>query len=132
MPGATPIRRFRRSLKSFLLVNDSGPVAERYMKRIVLLAILASALAGLPSQLAQAQGTMTYVSNLDQSSVGSVAVGSNSWLTEVFRVGTNPGGYVLNSIQLAMTDAVGSPGGFQVCFTHPPEAALFLEPVLAL
>jgi hypothetical protein len=111
------------------------------MRKTILSSIIGSVFGLLAAQILQAQGT-TYLFNLDQSSVGSVAVGSNSWLTENFRVGTNPGGYVLNSIQLAMTDAVGSPGGFQVMIYAPaggsslPEQSLgtlngSLDPVTA-
>jgi len=39
-------------------------------------------------------------------------VGSDSWLAELFRTGANPGGYLLNSIQLALTDATGNPSAF--------------------
>jgi hypothetical protein len=55
-----------------------------------------------------------YLSNLGQSSTGSLAVGSDSWLAASFGTGTNEGGYELNSIQLAMTDASGNPSGFTV------------------
>jgi len=41
-------------------------------------------------------------------------VRSNSWLATDFRTGTNVGGYLLNSVQLAMTDSSGSPSGFTV------------------
>ena len=54
------------------------------------------------------------LSNLDQPSVGSLAVGSNSWVAGVFIVGQNPGGYVLNSVELAMSNASGNPSGLQV------------------
>jgi hypothetical protein len=47
------------------------------MKTIILLAIPAFALDVLSPQIIQAQGT-TYLSNLDQSSVGSFSVGSDS------------------------------------------------------
>src|ERR1035441_8828957 len=88
------------------------------MKRIILLAIPVFALAVLPPQILQAQGT-TYLSNLDQSSVGSLPVGSNSWVAAGIYTGTNPGGYVLNSIQLAMTDASGNPSGFMAMLYNP-------------
>ena len=68
----------------------------------------------LTQRVTQAQGTLTYLSNLGQPSSGSDIVGSNSWLFTTFRVGTNPNGYVLNSIQLEMTDASGTPSGFTV------------------
>ena len=57
------------------------------------------------------QGT-TYLSNLGQTSTGSIAVGSDSWRAESFITGTNAGGYTLDSIQLGMIDASGSPSGF--------------------
>ena len=83
------------------------------MKKIVLLAIPVFALAVLPPQILQAQGT-TYLSNLDQSSSGTLAVGSDSWLAAPFGTGFNAGGYVLDSAQLSLTDASGSPSGFAV------------------
>ena len=80
------------------------------MKTIVF--FLAAALSA--PQISQAQGTMTYLSNLQQSSAGSLAVGSDSWVAADFRTGTNTGGYLLDSVQLAMTDASGNPSGFTV------------------
>jgi hypothetical protein len=68
----------------------------------------------LAQQIAVAQGTTTYLSNLGQASAGSVAVGSDSWLAAPFQTGTNAGGYVLDSVQLALTDASGNPSGFTV------------------
>src|ERR1035441_1891498 len=88
------------------------------MKKIIIPAVLALALGMLSPQIIQAQGT-TYLSNLDQSSVGSLAVGSNSWVAVGIYTGTNPGGYVLNSIQLAMTDASGNPSGFMAMLYNP-------------
>jgi len=70
--------------------------------------------AGLVTpQAAESQGTV-YVSNLDQPSAGSVALGSDSWLATEFNTGRNPGGYVFDSIQLAMTPATGNPSDFMV------------------
>lgn len=65
------------------------------------------------AQLAQAQGTL-YVSNLNQPSIGSGAVASDEWLAGVFGTGTNSGGYDMNSVQLLMNAASGSPDGFTV------------------
>jgi hypothetical protein len=83
------------------------------MKNIVIggLIVLTSILA---PQIVQAQGTMTYLSNLDQTFTGSLAVGSDSWLAAEFETGTNSSGYSLDSIQLEMTDATGNPSGFSV------------------
>jgi hypothetical protein len=83
------------------------------MRKIIVSSIIASVFGLMAPQIIQAQGT-TYLSNLDQSSAGSLAVGSNSWLAVIFSPGTNPGGYVINSIQLAMSNASGNPSGLQV------------------
>ncbi len=83
------------------------------MRKIIISGIIASALGLLAPQMLPAQGT-TYLSNLDQSSVGSLAVGSNSWVAGIFNVGKNPGGYVLNSVELALSNASGNPGALQV------------------
>jgi hypothetical protein len=61
-----------------------------------------------------AQGTMTYLSNLDQPPDGTNAVGSDSWLAEMFRTGTNSSGYMLDSIQLELANASGTPSNFTV------------------
>ncbi len=85
------------------------------MRSIII--VLAAALSA--PQITQAQGTVTYLSNLPQSSAGSLAVGSDSWLAAVCQTGTNADGYVLDSIQLAMSDAIGSPNGFTVMLYAP-------------
>jgi len=83
------------------------------MKNIVISGVIVLVVALLAPQIIQAQGTI-YLSNLGQPSTGSFAVGSDSWLAMYFFTGNNTGGYVLNSIQLAMTDASGTPNGFTV------------------
>jgi hypothetical protein len=83
------------------------------MNKAIILAVLASALAGLSPQISPAQGTI-YVSTLGLPSTGSASVGSDSWLAEFFQTGPNAGGYLLNSVQLALTDATGTPSGFTV------------------
>src|ERR1017187_5357681 len=68
----------------------------------------------LPPYIARPQG-MIYLSNLGgQASFGNLAVGSDSWLAESFYTGTNSGGYFLDSVQLAMTNASGRPDGFSL------------------
>jgi hypothetical protein len=67
----------------------------------------------LAAQTARSQGTV-YLSNLGQPSVGSATVGSDSWLAETLITGNNPGGYALDSVQVAMAPASGSPSGFTV------------------
>jgi len=83
------------------------------MENIIITGMSVLALALLAPQAAQSQGTM-YVSSLGQPSTGSVAVGSDSWQAEFFATGKNPGGYLLNSIQLAMAPASGAPSLFTV------------------
>jgi hypothetical protein len=83
------------------------------MRKTIISGIIASVFGLLAPQILQAQGT-TYLSNLEQSSAGSFAAGSDSWLAVTFETGTNAGGYVINSIQLAMSNASGNPSGFQV------------------
>jgi hypothetical protein len=84
------------------------------MKKIIGGGIIVLTVALLVPQIIQAQGTMTYLSNLGQTSTGSDAVGSNSWLAAWFETGSNANGYVLNSIQLGMADASGNPSDFTV------------------
>ncbi|HXB59950.1 MAG TPA: choice-of-anchor R domain-containing protein [Candidatus Acidoferrales bacterium] len=62
---------------------------------------------------AQAQVTL-FASNLGQASTGGVVVGNNEWDAQHFITGTNPGGYELDSLQLLMDKASGSPSGFEI------------------
>jgi len=64
-------------------------------------------------RLTAAQGSL-YVSNLGWTSTGSAAIGSDSWIAQSIITGTNSSGYVLNSVQLLMNAASGSPSGFNV------------------
>jgi hypothetical protein len=91
------------------------------MKKIVIGGLVGLAIWLLNPQIATAQGTVTYLSNLAQGSTGSVAVGSNSWIAAMFYAGTNPQGYLLNSIQLTMTDGSGNPSGFIVALYSAPD-----------
>jgi PEP-CTERM motif len=77
------------------------------MKNIIIF----FAVALLSPHLVQAQG-ITYLSNLGQPSAGSDAVGSDSWDAVLFQTGNNTAGYTLDSVQLALADATGNPGGF--------------------
>jgi hypothetical protein len=72
--------------------------------------ILLTACLSIP-QIAQAQG-VTYLSNLGQPPSGALPIASDSWLAADFTTGTNVAGYVLNYVQVAIADAVGSPSGF--------------------
>ena len=67
----------------------------------------------LSPPLTHAQGT-AYLSNLGQPSAGTEPVGTDSWIAQQFGTGNNPGGYLLDSVQLLMTPATGSPSGFTV------------------
>jgi hypothetical protein len=89
------------------------------MRRRIISIIIASVFGLMAPEMIQAQGTMTYLSNLDQPSAGSLAVGSNSWVAAGIYTGTNPGGYVLTSIQLGMIDASGNPSGFTAMLYYP-------------
>ena len=79
------------------------------MKKIIIM----FAVAFFATQIIQGQGT-TYISNLGYISTGSSSVGSDAWFAADFFTGTNAGGYALNSVQLATTDASGNPSGFTV------------------
>jgi PEP-CTERM motif len=79
------------------------------MKRIIT-SVIIILVVGLSSlQIVRAQGMMTYLSNLNEPSIGSVSnVGTS------FVAGDNIEGYVLNSIKLEMADASGNPSDFTV------------------
>ncbi len=84
------------------------------MKKRIINIIIVFAVALLAPQITQAQGTTTFLSNLGQTSAGSNPVSDNTWLAAGFQTGTNAGGYVINSVQLGMADASGSPTGVVV------------------
>jgi hypothetical protein len=75
------------------------------MKNLILIAV-----SLIICKIAQAQEI--YISNEGQSSAGSHAVGSDSWLATGFSTGSNVGGYFLNSVSLEMVNASGHPNGF--------------------
>ena len=83
------------------------------MKKLIDSGIFFFAVALLSPQIVEAQGT-TYLSNLGSPSGGNIAVGSDLWQAAPFHSGNNAGGYSLNFVQLAMTDASGNPSGFTV------------------
>jgi hypothetical protein len=102
------------------------------MKKIVIGGLVGLVVGLLSPQIATAQGSTAFLSNLAQPSSGSVAVGSNSWIAATFFTGGNSGGYLLNSVQLAMNDPSGGPGAFTVMiYDEGPLLAQFcLETVL--
>jgi hypothetical protein len=83
------------------------------MKNLIFSGLTLLALGLSAPQITEAQGT-TYLSNLGGTSSGSIAVGSDSWLAASFHTGNKPGGYFLDSFQLGMNDATGTPSGFTV------------------
>jgi hypothetical protein len=80
--------------------------------RVFILAVAISATALLAPQVAQAQGAITYLSNMIEPSIGNFPVGSNSWLAAEFDTGNNASGYLLNSVQLRMTDSGANRSNF--------------------
>jgi hypothetical protein len=82
------------------------------MKKTIIVGIIASVSGLMSPRVIHAQGTLTYLSNLGQPSAGSLSVGSDSWVAGGVQTGTNADGYLLDSVQLAMTDASGNPSGF--------------------
>jgi hypothetical protein len=82
------------------------------IKNLISRSIIILMLGLLPSQITQAQGAITYLSNLGQASTGNEAAGSDSWQAAGFFTGNNAGGYAQISIQLGMIDASGNPSGF--------------------
>ena len=81
------------------------------MKGLIISSILLFGVGLSAPRLVQAQGTLS-LSNLGMTSTGSAPVGSDSWLGMDFRTGTNAGGYLLNSVELALGNASGNPSGF--------------------
>ena len=78
------------------------------MKKIIIIFVVGL----LMQQMIRAQGTITYLSNLGQSPVGSEPVASDSWLAIEFGTGNNPSGYLLDSIELGLANDTGSPNAF--------------------
>src|SRR5258708_4446410 len=94
-----------------------------FMKTNIINGVAVFSLWLLSPQVIRAQGTLTYLSNLGQASTGGSPVGSNSWLATAFITGTNTAGYVLDSVQLAMLDALLNPTGFTAMLYAPPAGA---------
>jgi hypothetical protein len=60
------------------------------------------------------QGQGAFTSNIGQTSSGALVVGSDSWMGAAFFTGDATPGYRLQSIELLMGEASGSPSGFTV------------------
>ena len=108
-PACPTVRNTR--LPSPVSSQDVKPL--NFMKNIIISGMSVFALALLAPQTALTQGTM-FLSSLGQPATGSAEVGSDSLLATEFRTGNNPGGYVLDSVQLAMAPASGAPSQFTV------------------
>jgi len=81
------------------------------MRRTILLLAVLSWFA-LP-ELARAQGAV-YLSNLGETTSGSVPVAGDAWIAASFFTGNAPGGYVVDAVQLLMAGALGNPGNIRV------------------
>jgi hypothetical protein len=95
-----------------VLNSETRKEPHNMIRRVTLIGLVLG-IELLLGPAASAQGT-TVISNLEQPTVGSGAVGNDSWLAQDFRTGTNSAGYALNSVQLLMGAALGSPGGFSI------------------
>ena len=78
---------------------------------VISTVILALLFGALPA--AHAQGT-TYISNLEANSLSGISIASNAWVAQSFVTGANTRGYALDSVQLGMGPATGTPTGFSV------------------
>jgi hypothetical protein len=97
-----------------LAVWSNDKLYGKIKKGVSMIKIINMFVVGLlTQQVVQAQGTI-YLSNLGQSSTGNLAVGSDSWQAAGFFTGNNTSGYLLDSIQLEMSDASGNPSDFAV------------------
>lgn len=67
----------------------------------------------LTTLTAKSQGTL-YVSNINEQTVGEDSVSSDKWITQSFLTGTNSAGYILNKVELLMSEPIGEPYGFEV------------------
>ena len=96
-----------------------------YLKKSIIRSIVILAVALLAQQVTRAQGTITYLSNLGLPSAGSEMVASDSWQATLFVTGNNAGGYLVDSVQLAMANATGTPSGFEatICVVNPNDPA---------
>jgi hypothetical protein len=95
--------------------DRNGEVKMKNRTRRTFFCVVVIIMAALTApETARSQGTITYVSSLGQPSVRSATMGSDSWQAALFGTGNNPGGYVLNSIEVAMTPADGIPNDLTV------------------
>jgi PEP-CTERM motif len=98
------------------------------MKTIYFATVVATFFAIGAARSVLGQGTTTFVSNLGQTPDGANPVGSDSWLAASLFTGVNGGGYSLNSVQLGLADATGSPSGFSVMIYTSGDVAGAIRP----
>jgi hypothetical protein len=85
------------------------------MKPITQLTLLVGVFFSLLfPRVGSSQGSINYVSNVGLPSSGSASVSANAWYAADFISGENNAGYSLDSIQLQLTDASGTPNSFTV------------------
>ena len=88
------------------------------MKNCVLTLVLVAGV--LMPLIAMAQGTLC-VSNIERAPTGSATIGSDYWIAQSFLILTSdPNTYTLDSVQLLMNPASGSPNGFTVSIFSAP------------
>lgn len=93
------------------------------MRATIIGGIIVFAGALLTPQIVQAQGTV-YLSNLDQAPVGSLTVGYPPWQAAGFFTGSNSSGYLLNNVQLAMTNASVNATNFSIMVYRESSASV--------
>jgi hypothetical protein len=65
-----------------------------------------------------ARGSL-FLSNLGEQSLGVTAVGNDLWIGQPFNTGNNPGGWLIESVDLLMGDSEGQPDGFSITINGP-------------
>jgi len=78
-----------------------------------VISIVLSSIGLLTAQVVCAQGTL-YLSALEETPVAYDPVASNAWIARGFFTGGASGGYIVNSVQLLMGEASGTPSDFNV------------------
>jgi hypothetical protein len=85
----------------------------RYRVNILTIALLVMANLSARGHL--------YVSNLDQTPIGSSAIGSDAWIAQSFSIHWNdPNQYTLDAIQVLLNPATGNPDGLSISIYSAP------------
>jgi hypothetical protein len=81
---------------------------------------LLPAIALLALAIPSAHGHV-YVSNLDQTPIGSSAIGSDAWVAQTFRIRRDdPNLYMLDAIQVLLNPATDNPDGLSISIYSAP------------